>query len=122
MGFAMGVERLLAMLQDGGMALPKPEVDAYVVHQGDLAGQLASRVAEQLRDGGLRVLLHCGGGSFKSQMKKADGSGAGIAVIIGDDEAQADEVSIKPMQGGEQLRVNVRDLTATVNQIFKKQE
>ena len=121
MGFAIGVERLLAMLQDSGMALPKAEVDVYVVHQGDLAGQLASRVAEQLRDDGLRVLLHCGGGSFKSQMKKADGSGAAIAVIIGDDEARANEVSVKPMQGGEQVRVSVQNLIATVNQIFKRE-
>jgi len=119
MGFAMGVERLLALLQEDGMALPKAEVDVYVVHQGELAGGLASRVAEQLRDDRLRVLLHCGGGSFKSQMKKADASGAVVAVVIGDDEAQAGEVSVKPMQGGEQVRVSVQNLTATVNQIIK---
>jgi histidyl-tRNA synthetase len=118
-GFAMGVERLLALLQDGGMALPKPEVDVYVVHQGELASRLASRAAEQLRDGDLRVVLHCGGGSFKSQMKKADGSGARVAVVIGDDEAQANEVSVKPMQGGEQVRVSVQDLAATVNGLIK---
>ncbi len=119
MGFAMGVERLLALLQEDGMALPRAEVDVYVVHQGELAGQLASRVAEQLRDDRLRVLLHCGGGSFKSQMKKADASGARVAVVIGDDEAQADEVSVKPMQGGEQVRVGVQSLIATVNGIIK---
>ncbi|MDP4028885.1 MAG: histidine--tRNA ligase [Gallionella sp.] len=118
-GFAMGVERLLALLQEDGMALPKAKVDVYVVHQGERASRLASRVAEQLRDDRLRVLLHCGGGSFKSQMKKADASGAAVAVVIGDDEAQADEVSVKPMQGGEQVRVSVRNLTATVNQIIK---
>jgi histidyl-tRNA synthetase len=119
MGFAMGVERLLALLQEDGMALPRAGVDVYVVHQGELAGQLASRVAEQLRDDRLRVLLHCGGGSFKSQMKKADASGARVAVVIGDDEAQANEVSVKPMQGGEQVRVGVQNLIATVNQIIK---
>lgn len=119
MGFAMGVERLLAMLQDGGMALPKHEVDVYVVHQGELAGQLSSRVAEQLRDDKLRVLLHCGGGSFKSQMKKADASGARVAVVIGDDEARTDEVSVKPMQGGEQVRVGVGQLIATINNIIR---
>jgi len=119
MGFAMGVERLLALVQEDGMIAPKPEVDVYVVHQGELAGQMASRVAEQLRDEKLRVLLHCGGGSFKSQMKKADGSGARIALVIGDDEAQANEVSIKPMQGGDQVRVSVQNLIATINQIIK---
>lgn len=118
-GFAMGVERLLALLQDDGMALPKSQVDVYVVHQGELAGRLAGRVAEQLRDDKLRVLLHCGGGSFKSQMKKADASGAYVAVVIGDDEAQAGEVSVKPMRGGEQARVSLENLTVTVNRFIK---
>lgn len=115
MGFAMGVERLLVLLQEDGMALPKISLDVYVVHQGDIAAKLASLVAEQLRDAGLRVLLHCGGGSFKSQMKKADASGASVAVVIGDDEAQANEVGVKPMQGGAQVRVGVHQLVATVN-------
>jgi histidyl-tRNA synthetase len=118
-GFAMGVERLLALLQDDGMALPSHELDVYVVHQGELAGRLASRVAEQLRDDNKRVVLHCGGGSFKSQMKKADASGARVALVIGDDEAQSNEVSVKPMQGGEQERVSVRELTETVNKFIK---
>jgi histidyl-tRNA synthetase len=120
-GFAMGVERLLALLQDAGMDLPKPGVDVYVVHQGELASQLASKVAEQLRDDKKQVILHCGGGSFKSQMKKADSSGARVAVVIGDDEARADEVSVKPMQGGEQLRVRVQNLAATVNGLINRE-
>ncbi len=118
-GFAMGVERLLALLQEDGMALPKSQVNVYVVHQGELAGRLASQVAELLRDDQLRVLLHCGGGSFKSQMKKADASGATVAVVIGDDEAQAHEVSVKPMQGGVQQRVSVQNLAATVKTFIK---
>lgn len=121
MGFAMGVERLLVLLQEAGMALPKHKLDVYVVHQGELAGKLASRVAEQLRDEELRVLLHCGGGSFKSQMKKADASGAVVAVVIGDDEAGAGEVGVKPMQGGEQVRVGVAQLAATINKLIKQE-
>ena len=65
------------------------------------------------------MLLHCGGGSFKSQMKKADASGARIALVIGDDEAQANEISVKPMQGGEQERVSVQNLTSTVVRLLK---
>ncbi len=121
MGFAMGVERLLVLLQEAGMPLPKPEVDVYVVHQGELAARLASVVAEQLRDQNLRVVLHCGGGSFKSQMKKADASCAVLTVVIGDDEAAANEVSIKPMQGGSQVRVSVQDLNAAINQLIKQE-
>ncbi len=126
MGFAMGVERLLALVLEDGMALPKFAVDVYVVHQGELAAQSASLVAESLRDNKLRVLLHCGGGSFKSQMKKADASGAQVAVVIGDDEAQAGEVSIKPLraaksdgQASEQLKVAVQDIVETVNKFIK---
>lgn len=111
-GFAMGVERLLALISDAGGAPAPVAVDVYVVHQGDAASRLAPRVAEGLRDQGLDVLLHCGGGSFKSQMKKADASGAAFAVIIGDDEAAAGEVSLKPLRdGGEQKRIGV-DLLA----------
>ena len=121
MGFAMGVERLLALLQDDGMALPKPTVDVYVVHQGVLAAQLASRVAERMRDENLRVVMHCGGGSFKSQMKKADASDAVVAVVIGDDEAQAGQVSVKPMRGGVQVRVSVEQLNATIRQFIKQE-
>lgn len=120
MGFAMGVERLLALLQDDGMALPKPAVDVYLVHQGELASQLASQVSEQLRDANLRVVMHCGGGSFKSQMKKADASGAVVAVVIGDDEAQANQASVKPMQGGEQIKVSVDQLDETVRKFIKE--
>jgi histidyl-tRNA synthetase len=90
-----------------------------VVHQGELASQFASRVAESLRDDKLRVVMHCGGGSFKSQMKKADASGAIYAVIIGDDEAQANEVSIKPMQGGEQVRVALSGLIEHIKNLLK---
>ena len=120
-GFAMGIERLLALLLDDGMTLPKSRVDIYVVHQGELASQMASRVSEQLRDVNLQVILHCGGGSFKSQMKKADASGANVALVIGDDEASAGEVSVKPMRGGEQTRVSVDNLSFAISQFIKQE-
>ncbi len=110
-GFAMGIERLLALLQEDGMKNPQAPLDVYLVHQGEQAGKLASTVAEQLRDADLKVVLHCGGGSFKSQMKKADGSGAACAVIIGDDEVQAAQATLKPLRGGgEQARVALTEL------------
>jgi histidyl-tRNA synthetase len=86
-GFAMGVERLIALIKESGGEPAALAPDVYFVHQGEAASRLAFRVAEGLRDQGINVLLHCGGGSFKSQMKRADGSGAAFAVIIGDDEA-----------------------------------
>ncbi len=94
-GYAMGVERLIALIRESGGDPAPQAVDVYLVHQGEAATRLAPRVAEGLRDQGIDVLLHCGGGSFKTQMKKADASGASFAVIIGDDEAQAGEVTLK---------------------------
>ena len=117
-GFAMGIERLLALLQEDGMQNPRAPLDVYLVHQGELAGELASSLAEQLRDAGLNVMLHCGGGSFKSQMKKADGSGALCAVIIGDDEAQAGQATLKPLRGGgEQARVALTELQQKISEL-----
>ena len=119
-GFAMGIERLLALLQEDGMENPPPPLDVYVVHQGELADGVASVVAELLRDSGLRVLLHCGGGGFKSQMKKADASGACCAVIIGDDEARAGMVTLKPLRGGEQVCVAPGELPGKINELVKQ--
>jgi histidyl-tRNA synthetase len=116
-GFAMGVERLLALWVDQGNAVERPAPDVYVVHQGEVAGRHAFKVAEHLRDVGFSVQLHCGGGSFKSQMKRADGSGATVAAIIGDDEAQANEVTVKPLRdGGEQSRVAFDNLAETIGE------
>ena len=118
-GFALGVERLLALLQDAD-SLPRAEApDVYLIHQGEAAGDLAIRVAESLRDTGLDVVYHCGGGSFKSQMKRADHSGAPLAVIIGDDEVAKGEVTVKAMRqkdwaegetADNQIRVALDDL------------
>jgi len=106
-GFAMGVERLLELMQHAQRAVPRV-ADVYLVNQGDAAGRFAFGVAESLRDQHLSVVLDCSGASFKSQMKKADGSGARYAVIIGEDEAAAGELTLKPLRvNGEQKRCAV---------------
>ncbi|MBI2314365.1 MAG: histidine--tRNA ligase [Betaproteobacteria bacterium] len=116
-GFAMGVERLLALMKECKVEAPALVSDVYLVHQGDAAGSFAGEVAEAMRDHGISVVLHCGGGSFKSQMKKADASGARFAVIIGDDEAAAQELSVKPLrEAAEQVRVGLTDAI----EIFRK--
>jgi histidyl-tRNA synthetase len=101
-GWAMGVERILELLKDAGQ-VPEPDgCDVYVVHQGDVARVRAFIAAERLRDAGFDVILHCSpdgaASSFKSQMKRADASGAAYAVIIGDDEVANDQVSVKPLR------------------------
>ena len=118
-GFAMGIERLLALVQEDGMAALAATLDVYLVHQGVEADAMADKVAEQLRDAGLRVVLHCGGGSFKSQMKKADASRAPYAVIIGDNEVQAGMATLKPLHGGEQVQLAFGELPGKINELKK---
>lgn len=107
-GYAMGVERLLALLVSEAVPISRPVPDVYLVHQGEAADRFAVEVAERLRDGGVRAVLHCGGGSFKSQMKKADASGARFAIIVGDEEAQAQQVTVKPLrEAAQQVRAGL---------------
>ena len=119
-GFAIGIERILALLQDDGMIAPRALLDAYLVHQGEMAGEMASLLAEGLRDQGLSALLDCGGGSFKSQMKRADASGASFAVILGDNEASTGLATLKSLRGGEQVSVPVDELSEKIKQLTKE--
>jgi len=114
-GFALGIERLMALLegQDGGFTPAAPDV--YLVHAGEAAQRVAFRAAELLRDTGCAVLMHMGGGSFKSQFKRADASGAPLAIIVGDDEAAANAVTLKPLrEAAEQRRVPLDQLADAV--------
>lgn len=109
-GFGIGLERVFLLMQECGVTATNSP-DIYLVNVGKLAEKQAFMMAEALRSFGLSVVLHAGGGSFKSQMKKADRSGARFAVIIGDDEAAANEISIKPLlQGGEQKRCKLSEV------------
>jgi len=104
-GFAMGIERLIELMKTAGEPAAGNQCDVYLVHQGEAAQLQAFILGERLRDAGLDVILHCaaltGAGSFKSQMKKADGSGASFAVIIGDDEVANNTAAVKAMRGAD---------------------
>ena len=115
-GFGIGLERVFLLMQEYGVEAEfKP--DAYLVNAGELAEAQAVVIAEQLRDAGLSVVVHAGGGSFKSQMKKADRSGAKYALILGDDEVQAQLIAVKPMVGGgEQIKAS---LSETIDILIK---
>jgi histidyl-tRNA synthetase len=107
-GYAMGVERLLALMAEAGAVAPQEAADVYLVFSGVGVDAPAWQAAESLREAGLRVVLHCGGGSFKSQMRRADASGAAFAVIVGEAEAAAGQVAVKPLRElGEQVSVSV---------------
>jgi len=76
-------------------AIDTPECQVYMIYQSEPAQRMSATLAEQLRDAGLRVIVHAGSSGFKSQFKRADASGAVVAVIIGEQEHQNNEVSIK---------------------------
>jgi histidyl-tRNA synthetase len=99
-GFALGVERLAALLDGAEKAPAAAAPDCYLVVAGEAAERFGVVWAEQLRDAcpGLRVLVNCGGGGFKAQLKRADKSGAAFALILGDDEVRDGRVAVKPLR------------------------
>ncbi|HWT28465.1 MAG TPA: histidine--tRNA ligase [Methylophilaceae bacterium] len=113
-GFGIGLERVFLLMQEYGIEASE-QPDVYLVNVGELAEAQALAIAEHLRDAGLTVVMHAGGGSFKSQMKKADRSKARYAVILGEDEVRTGVVSLKPMLvAGEQQK---QDLESAVKLI-----
>ena len=121
-GFAMGLDRLSLMLAEK-MESSK-DADVYVVSQGNAARATALRLAESIRDqlSGKRVVVHCGDGKFKSQMKKADASGADLALVLGEDEVAAGTVSIKALrEGGEQSTISQETLAQYCLDYFSKE-
>lgn len=110
-GFGIGLERVFLLMQEYGITADDAP-DVYLVNVGEQAEQAAFSVAEQLRNANIQVVLHAGGGSFKSQMKKADRSQARFALILGDDEVTNNQVTLKPMQAatkGEQLQCSIEE-------------
>ncbi len=108
-GFAMGIERLLALMETlDNIKLTSP-VDVYMIRVGEIAEQQGLRFAETIRNEipNLKLQVNCGGGSFKSQFKKADKSGAQLAIILGDDEADRGEVAIKSLRNNQQEQQNM---------------
>ncbi len=109
-GFGIGLERVFLLMQEYGVTASNAP-DIYLVNVGELAEKQAFTAAEVMRSAGLSVVLHAGGGSFKSQMKKADRSGARFAAILGDDEAAAGEISLKALlEKAEQIRCKLADV------------
>ena len=101
-GFAIGIERLMLLLEANEVAIPQQQADVYVIHQGEAAARNAFTVARQLRAAGLNVIYHGGTGSFKSQFKKADQSGARFAVVIGEGEVATQTANLKTLTGEQQ--------------------
>lgn len=123
-GFAMGLERLvllLTTLTDEGQDVAN--ADIYVTAMGDDAQAYAVEVSEHLRNTlpDTRIMMHCGGGNFKKQLKRADKTGAQLALLLGSDEMQSRTVGIKPLRDGqEQQTVEFDALTRTVSELLNR--
>jgi histidyl-tRNA synthetase len=123
-GWAMGVERMILLLQEmqqepAGLG---QQADVYLAHMGDAATVRTMQLAEQLRTdiSGLRLLWHCGGGSLKNQMKKADRCGAKLVLIMGEDELAQGQIQIKPLHGqGEQQSISLDQVSAHVAELIQ---
>lgn len=116
-GFAMGIERVIALMEAQDVALVDLAPQVYLVHMGDRAPAAVPAVAERLRDRlpGLRLRVHAGGGGFKAQFKKADKSGARLALVFGDEEAADGTIQIKPLMDDQaQERVALADAPARI--------
>jgi histidyl-tRNA synthetase len=120
-GFALGLERIIALLEKQGAKVPDASPHLYIVTAGEQAQRQGLLLSERLRDAlpKLRVVTHCGGGSFKSQFKKADRSGARYALVLGEDEVQRREIGIKPLREREdQETVSYDALDGRLAQLF----
>ena len=122
-GFAMGVERLVLLLRELQVNPPDVCADVYVVTVGDAAQDVALRCVQSLRDSGTagRIVQHAGGGSFRSQMKKADRSGARVALIWGEDEVADNSVTLKQLRGeSEQQTLPLSQLDSALRQALAR--
>ncbi|MBC8519575.1 MAG: histidine--tRNA ligase [Gammaproteobacteria bacterium] len=112
-GFAIGLERLVELMREQSLSFGEEKPHAYLVLAGEQATSVGLGVAEMIRSAvpGLRLITNLGGGSFKTQFKRADRSGARLALVIGDDEAASGMVTIKDLHGkSEQQTVSVDDV------------
>ena len=121
-GFAMGLERLVLLVQEVNKSIPvKSAVDIYVVYQGEGTTLAAFQLAEKLRSElpHLSTMLHCSGGNFKKQFKRADKSGATLALVLGESEVQNNQVVVKHLLGtAEQQTIDVANLIEHVKARF----
>ena len=121
-GFAMGLERLVLLVQEVNKSIPvKSAVDIYVVYQGEGTTLAAFQLAEKLRSElpHLSIMLHCSGGNFKKQFRRADKSGATLALVLGESEVQNNQVVVKHLLGeAEQQTIDVDNLIEHVKAQF----
>jgi len=123
-GFAMGVERVTELVRLAGMDPKPPPPDVFVMAQGEAGQRAALVMSEQLRDAfpGRGIVVHCGSAKFKTQFRRADESGARLALIVGEDELARGVIALKPLRGAETTQTEhpVADLHARVAEFFRR--
>ncbi|MES9811304.1 MAG: histidine--tRNA ligase [Candidatus Thiodiazotropha sp.] len=122
-GFAMGLERLIAMLETLDLNEQLPVPDVYLVMMGDRASREGVLLAERLRSAlpTLRLISHCGGGTFKNQLKKADRSQARYALVLGEDEVARREIGLKPLRSeGKQEQIALSQLETRLAELINR--
>ncbi len=123
-GFAMGVERVVELVRLAGMTVPANLPDVFVMAQGDAAQRGALALAEKLRDElpGHGIVVHCGSAKFKTQFRRADESGARVALVIGEDELARGVVALKPLKGAENTQSEhpVAEIGARVAEFLRR--
>ncbi|GEA49224.1 histidine--tRNA ligase [Vibrio inusitatus NBRC 102082] len=119
-GFAMGLERLVLMLETLELNEVRRSVDAYVVTAGEGTLMAGMKLAESLREQmpELRVMNHFGGGNFKKQFKRADKVGAAVALVLGENEVSENNVVVKDLIGGEQITIAQADLVNKLKELI----
>jgi len=119
-GFAMGLERLVLMLEELDLAEVRRSVDVYMVTAGEGTQMAGMKLAEQLREQvpGLRIMTHFGGGNFKKQFKRADKVGAAVALVLGENEVAEGKVVVKDLTGGEQTTAAQADVAEQLKHLI----
>ncbi len=119
-GFAMGVERLIELIKDQNKQLSQNVPDIYFISVGQTSRLTALKIAQNLRQVGKIVQLHCGEGSLKNQIKRADKSGATVALILGEDEINNEQIIIKPLLSrNEQQSIAQSELLTSLDTLLK---
>ena len=121
-GWALGIERVVELIEAEGLEIAERLPEAYLVLAGETAQRKGFRVAEEIRTRvpGVRLSMDCAGGSLKSQLKRADRSGARLALILGDDELEAGELSVKALR--ESTPQSRQSLDAVVSELLRLRE
>ncbi len=121
-GFALGMERLVELLTIEQLCQKRERQDVYVVQTSESALETGLSLAMEMRDAGISVISNIGSTGFKSQLKRADRSGARLALIIGENELQTNSVTVKQLDNGKQYSVSIKNLLTEISRYLEQTE